>query len=257
MQMASVSAKSSAGSTSETTAATAAVKRQKKSMAAVEVGSIKMFFSKGSEQGDAGPKMPSSASQEQPASSDIYGKASEASAPSDQGGESSCPTVMKLAAGNGPAVAEISEIYTMAEKGKFDDPKFAAILGSFELTTGMVAEFDRVMQNLKATGEEFANSKPAARPKDAKTEETLSKLTQIIDSGHVDPRSPIGQKFNLTHKPTSEKGQEYKKLSRDQAAEYRLQWVQKEYAMAQEKRSFVETWRRVDVTKGRRMTLSR
>ena len=57
----------------------------------------------------------------------------------------------------------------------------------------------------------------------------------------------------MTHKPASEKGQDYRKLNRDQAAEYRLQWVQKEYAMAQEKRSFVETWRRVDATKGRRM----
>ena len=55
----SSSAKSNTGSTSGTTAATAAVgKRQTKSLAALEVGSIKFFFSKGSEQGDAGPKMP-------------------------------------------------------------------------------------------------------------------------------------------------------------------------------------------------------
>ena len=82
-------------------------------------------------------------------------------------------------------------------------------------------------------------------------------MKQVIDSGHVDPRSYIGQKFAMTHKPASEKGQDYRKLNRDQAAEYRLQWVQKEYAMTQEKRSFVETWRRVDVTKGRKMTLSK
>ncbi len=50
--------------------------------------------------------------------------------------------------------------------------------------------------------------------------------------------------------PTTMEAKQYAGMSRSDAAEYRMNWLKKEYTKFQESRVYTKAWKRVDTTKG-------
>jgi hypothetical protein len=111
---------------------------------------------------------------------------------------------------------------------------------------------------LQSMGTEIAGSGDAAAPA-TKGFESLSDsekkkavmLQSVIDAGGFPSQSYLGNLFRLEHKKGSTEGDKYKLCSsRVEAAEFRVEWCKKQYKHITEKKTFVQSWKRVDRTKG-------
>ena len=84
------------------------------------------------------------------------------------------------------------------------------------------------------------------------------KTLQEALSGMFDARSYLGNQFRAEHKAGTAKGDEFKKLgSRAEQAEFRKRWLELKLKEVTEKKTFSQTWSRVDRTKGRYRTLGK
>jgi hypothetical protein len=72
----------------------------------------------------------------------------------------------------------------------------------------------------------------------------------------VDPRSTLGGQFRAALKADKAEAVQYAGMSRDDAAQFRLDWLKKEYNKFHEERLYSKAWKRVDTTKGKYMSAS-
>jgi hypothetical protein len=76
-------------------------------------------------------------------------------------------------------------------------------------------------------------------------------LKSVIGAGGFHSQSYLANQFRGEHKPGSEEGIKYKECkSRSEAAEFRVEWCKKQFQAMTEKKTFVQSWKRVDRTKG-------
>ncbi len=84
----------------------------------------------------------------------------------------------------------------------------------------------------------------------------LSALEDALKKGSVDPRSTMGGIFRSELANDKEGSIEYAKLNRQDAAQFRLQWLKQSYDTFQKEKVHTKAWRRVDATKGKYMSAS-
>jgi hypothetical protein len=96
-------------------------------------------------------------------------------------------------------------------------------------------------------------SDSAMTPMDRKR---LAALEESTKNGSVNPRSTMGGVFRAAMKATEGEAKQYAGMTRQDAAEYRMNWLKKEYKKFHEERVYSKTWKRVDTTKGKYLSAS-
>ena len=61
---------------------------------------------------------------------------------------------------------------------------------------------------------------------------------------------------NFAWQANAEEAKKYAALKRQEASDFRVQWVKQEYTKFKEERVFKKSWRRIDATKGKYMSVS-
>ena len=84
----------------------------------------------------------------------------------------------------------------------------------------------------------------------------LACYEDAIAADYVDPRSSMGVLFRSALKANAEEAKKYAALKRQEASDFRVQWVKQEYTKFKEERVFKKSWRRIDATKGKYMSVS-
>lgn len=84
----------------------------------------------------------------------------------------------------------------------------------------------------------------------SKYDAAIDKLEEALKDGNIDPRSNLGGQFRYDLKLDPEKAQAYKVLNRDAAKKFRMEWAKTKLQDHKEKKSKMETWRRIDVETG-------
>ena len=81
-------------------------------------------------------------------------------------------------------------------------------------------------------------------------------MQDALKAGEVDPRSTLGGKFRDHLKQHPKGAENYGGLNRDDAKQYRLEWLKKTYKQWEEQRTYEKAWRRIDTDKGEYMSAS-
>jgi hypothetical protein len=84
----------------------------------------------------------------------------------------------------------------------------------------------------------------------------LAALDAAMSAKAVDPRSTMGVVFRAAMKANEGEAKQYAGMSRQDAADYRMEWLKKEYTKFQELKVHSKSWKRVDTTNGKYMSAS-
>ena len=150
------------------------------------------------------------------------------------------------------------EVREETVSGNFDGPGMKALAGSLKLNEQTLWEFETPWEKVRVnTYSAMKCGPPNQDAEQVQMSTSFSVLKAAIDSGKVDPRSSIGQQFTAEHKSGTPEGDAYRACNRAEAQAFRLKWAQKRYAMMEKGKSFTESWRRIDVTKGEYMNFGK
>ena len=161
------------------------------------------------------------------------------------------PGTDSITAGEPPAEdALIEQLLDAVVSGDFKSSDFSST--PLTLTKHNLCRFEQALHNVKVnTGAKIDSARPTTEAKQhSGTSKDFKILKEAIDTGRVDPRSALGQRFTTEHQKGTEAGDAYRKLDRKQAAEKRLEWAKKQFDNSTQGKSFRQTWRHVDTTKG-------
>ena len=89
-----------------------------------------------------------------------------------------------------------------------------------------------------------------------KDKQVAENLASLIKNGGFDARSYMGNKFREEMKDGSERSNAYLSMSArsQEAKDFRMDWLKRQYDTAVNKKRFTKSWTRVDKTKGQYRT---
>lgn len=118
--------------------------------------------------------------------------------------------------------------------------------------------FDKINAQLKGVHNEWKtkfneDDMDLGNPAETKLEQALR---QVVETGRMDPRSPVAQKFYADHKPGSANHSEFtKKKTHASKNEHKVEWAQTCLDTMETKKVHKRSFKKVDTTKGEHMPL--
>jgi hypothetical protein len=151
--------------------------------------------------------------------------------------------------GHGRAQLSVASIMEHIQKNQ--SASLLESAGGVPLTEANLSTYQAVLAKLGSIALDPAAA--AASPDDLAEgdRKKAAAMKSIIDGATWDARSYLANTFRNEHKAKTVEGERYKACkTRADAAEFRKEWCQSQYTNLVERKTFTQSWRRVDKTKG-------